>query len=392
MRSDTFFPTSRRFDTSIRNGTVAIITRTKNRPLLLARAFASMLEQSYAHWHLYLVNDGGDPAPVEALVALYRSAFNGRISVIHHAASLGMEAASNAGLAASSGDYVVIHDDDDAWHPRFLETTVRFLEASEHAGYAAVASNCEVVHEEIHDQEVIEVRREPWGFWKPQVDLLDQLVHNRFPPICLLIRRSVVDLIGPYNADLPVLGDWDYNLRILLAGDIGAIDLPLAYYHHRTTARDDATYGNSVHNGWNKHLTYQALYRNSMLRTLLRKEPGFAGLAHVVLKSIHETDDHLEQRLRSKLDWIHWDLNNHPALVDLRNQIAITQQQLVVAQNGINRLSWPWDQGSVDANARFSREFVLAITGLSKLMRPFFWVWHGLRPLRSLLAKLRGRV
>ena len=41
-----------------------------------------------------------------------------------------MEAASNAGLAATTSKYVAIHDDDDLWAPEFLERTVAALEES----------------------------------------------------------------------------------------------------------------------------------------------------------------------------------------------------------------------------------------------------------------------
>src|SRR5699024_9188192 len=124
---NTFFPSGQGFPPPIFNGRVAIITRTKNRPVLLARAFASLLSQTYKNWHLYLVNDGGDRDPIERLIEQYHSAFKGRITVKHHEHSLGMEAASNAGLKGAEGEYVIIHDDDDSWKPDFLATTVAFL-------------------------------------------------------------------------------------------------------------------------------------------------------------------------------------------------------------------------------------------------------------------------
>ena len=373
MRSNLLFPNSRQFDAPPRNGRVAIITRTKNRPLLLARAFASMLEQQYANWHLYLVNDGGDPAAVDALVAQYRTFFADRLTLIHHPESLGMEAASNAGLAAVRDcDYVVIHDDDDAWHPQFLLQTVRHLEDPAHNRHVAVAARCEVVHEEIQGQDVIEVRREPWVSWKPTVDLLDQLQGNCFPPICLLIRHAAIDLTGPFNADLPVLGDWDYNLRLLLVGDIGTINADLAYYHHRIDHQTGSIYGNSVHSGIDKHKTYLTLYRNSLLRMLLRKEPGFIGLSHLLLSRIAALEnhvDHLEHEMlrgsiKEKLDWIHWDINQ----------------------------SLPWSNSSPEANTALNRNLIFVINCMAKMLRPFNWVWHHLLPLRRMIARLRGRI
>lgn len=402
MSPPQLFPSASRFTRSIGNGRVAIITRTKNRPLLLARAFASMLDQRYQNWHLYLVNDGGDPTPVEALLAQYQTAFAGRASVLHHPQSLGMEAASNAGLATVSDcDYVVVHDDDDAWHPDFLQRCVRFLQAPANAGYTAVASRCELIFEEILGDEVIERRREPLSYWKPQVDLIDQLIHNRFPPICLLIRRAAVTQIGPFNAELPVLGDWDYNLRLLLLGDIGTINEDLAFYHHRIDNQLGSIYGNSVHSGIDKHQLYQTLYRNSLLRPLLQKEPGYLGLAHVLLKSIdgvgnegsalrakldwmHWDINNNNTDLRAKLDWMHWDINNN---TDLRARLDKLQTSVDQLQQRLASLipDDPEQAAKFGADARF------VLTGMHKLLHPIYWVWHKLLPPRRMLARLRGR-
>ena len=39
-----------------------------------------------------------------------------------------MEAASNAGIKATNGELIVIHDDDDTWHPDFLKKCVCVLQ------------------------------------------------------------------------------------------------------------------------------------------------------------------------------------------------------------------------------------------------------------------------
>lgn len=346
-----FYPTSEYFSSSCKGGRVTIITRTKNRPVLLARAFASILCQTYQNWDLMLVNDGGDPAPVEDLVSQYKAAFKDRLTLTHHRDSVGMEAASNSALKGATGDYIIVHDDDDAWHPAYLTETVTFLESSSNARFAAVATNCEVVYEEINGDIVHELERISWGYWKERVDLMDQLRTNNFPPICLLIRKCVVDKIGSFNADLPVLGDWDYNLRLLLVGDIGTINKPLAYYHHRRANTGAGTYGNSVTDGINKHLDYQVLYRNSMLRLLLTKEPGMAGVLHVLLTRIEQ----LEQRI----------LSNH----QLQDQ-ALKDELITLI--------------------RIQDEKIDSLVGaFNKIFRPLRWGWRKLLPIRSLIMKYR---
>jgi len=107
---------------------VAVIVRTKNRPLLLARALDSVLSQTYRDFTIVVVNDAGDVAPVQEQIDAVADRADGRILLVDNAVSRGREAAMNIGLAASSSTYVVIHDDDDAWAPTFLERTASHLD------------------------------------------------------------------------------------------------------------------------------------------------------------------------------------------------------------------------------------------------------------------------
>lgn len=267
------------------DGSVAIIMRTKNRPVLLARAISSVVEQSYQNWHLYIVNDGGNQQDVDNLVENYQEILNDRITVIHNPKSLGMESASNCAFNIAYQEFMVIHDDDDSWHPDFLSETVSFLKKDTQA--VAVITNCFVVHEEIQGETVKELAIFDWSCWKDFIDIHYLLQSNVAPPICMLIRMKVAKLIGGYNENLPVLGDWDYNLRLFRVGEIKTINKKLAYYHHRPNANN--VYGNSIIHGVNKHLQYQTEYRNALVRQALLEQQSNYGLLHLLL---HDADKH----------------------------------------------------------------------------------------------------
>lgn len=266
---------------------VSIITRTKDRPVLLPRALASVLSQEFTDWHLYLVNDGGDRAVVEAILADYEAAFSGRITVIHNADGLGMEAASNAGLSLARGDYFTIHDDDDSWHPEFLARTVELLRSPANAGYVGVCTNCHIVNERIVGDRVIEDSLSTWGYFQRHIDMRNLLVRNSMPPITVLFRRSLLKDVAGFNPSLPVLGDWEFSLRALTLGDIAVIDEPLAYYHHRQPAAG-AQYGNSVSHGVDRHQKFDVLLRNSAIRHALRADPSLVGILQPILHAVDE--------------------------------------------------------------------------------------------------------
>ena len=60
-----------------------VVTRTKNRPLLLERAIVSVISQDYPNWKHIIVNDGGESQPVENLIEKYADAYKGRVQTIH---------------------------------------------------------------------------------------------------------------------------------------------------------------------------------------------------------------------------------------------------------------------------------------------------------------------
>ena len=246
---------------------VSVITRTKNRPLLLKRAALSVAAQTYQEFEWIVVNDGGDEAVVRDVIdtcAVERR----KIQLVSHPKSLGMEAASNAGISKASGDYVLIHDDDDSLHPDFLSRTVRYLESGAGSRYGGVVTHSDYVSEEINGDAVIEHGRQPFMNWVQNVQISEMLAQNLFPPIAFVFRRSVYDEIGGYNEDLPVLGDWFFNLEFLMRADIKVIAEPLAYYHHRDRgdSSKSGVYSNSVIGGQSKHEEFASVARNMFMR------------------------------------------------------------------------------------------------------------------------------
>jgi hypothetical protein len=272
---------------------VSVIMRTRSRGLLLPRALQSVLGQSFKDWKLYLVNDGGDKSTLEASLAPFRARFGDRLFVIHHEEARGMEAASNAGLAAAQGEFFAIHDDDDRWHEDFLSQTVAYLMDPAHRAYAGVATGCDVVQERIENGAVIMVAQFPWIYFQPPVEFGAILARNQMPPITLLLRRALLARIGDYNEALPVLGDWEFILRVLTVGDLGAIEAPLAYYHHRVAA-GQSVYANSVSAGLNIHREMKAALGNQIVRKALEEEPALLGVLWPVLQAVEQCRTALE--------------------------------------------------------------------------------------------------
>ena len=245
---------------------IAIITRTKNRPIMLRRAMDSVLGQTFAGWHHYIVNDGGQSAVVDEIVREYEARYDGRLSVIHNPASFTMEAASNIGIIAGDEEYIAIHDDDDSWDATFLAVTgTRLDQLSEDPEFGGVATQARVVVEQIAGDQIRTLSTHIFNDYA-HVSFLDMLGSNRFPPICLLFRRVAIEQVGLFDTSLPVLGDWDFHLRLLRSFRLDVIAQPLANYHHRP---DGGAAANSVYKDAASHLRYNADYLDRIIRSEL---------------------------------------------------------------------------------------------------------------------------
>ncbi|MBB6670621.1 glycosyltransferase family 2 protein [Cohnella nanjingensis] len=260
-------------------GKVAVITRTKNRNILLKRAIESVINQEFQDWIMVIVNDGGEQSAVDQLVQQYESKANNRIVTIHHSTSKGMEAASNAGISYVDSKYIVIHDDDDSWHPLFLKKCVDFLDNNLYPNTYGVITHSTRILENIDQKTVTIHHKEPYNVWLRSITIYRMAADNVFPPISFVYHRSVINEIGLYREDLPVLGDWEFNLRFIEKHNIHVIHEELAYYHHRLEITN-GDYSNSVIGGDSKHKYYDTIVRNDFLRKDLNA--GKQGLGFLI--------------------------------------------------------------------------------------------------------------
>ncbi len=253
-----------------RPGMASIVTRTRSRPVFLARAVEGVLAQSYENWEHIIVNDGGDAGTVEKLLTPFAERYAGRLKLIHLPRQCGMQVAANTALAQACGEFVTIHDDDDDWHPDYLAATVNFLaEKGPESPYRGVVTQTVRVWEDVDAAgRIAEVSREPY---QPlaEVNLFRVGYENPFPPVAFLYRRAVHEEIGLFNPAYSYAADLDFNLRFLARWEIGVIPRPLAYYHWRRSAGETA-----FHNTVTAESDVHGRLLNEWLNAALRSESG----------------------------------------------------------------------------------------------------------------------
>lgn len=273
---------------------VAIITRTiPGREIFLDRVIQSVLSQSFEDYIHVIVVDSPNVGEIETVMKKYRKKYGERILVMHTGRKDNMEAASNRGIQESISKYVTILDDDDTWEKEFLERTVDFLEKNKDPMIKGVVTDSRRIYEHLENRSIVFEKSEPFKRTQECVWFYRVLGENMFPVNSFLYERAVIDKIGYYDESLPVLGDWDFNIRFLSSFDIGYISEELANYHVRFS--DNSVVGNTVTAKLNTHFLYSAKIRNKYFRNDI--EVNKMGLGFAMANSADSY--HVLQRLDS---------------------------------------------------------------------------------------------
>ena len=333
---------------------VAIVLRTHDRPILLARALASILAQTHADWHLTLVNTG-DPAPVEALVAVYQVAFGSRLQVRHQAHSPHLAELLSVAAEPSTPGYWALHDDDDAWHPDFLRLTLAFLEHPQGRSHVAVATHCWEVTERIEEGGIVEEGRQG-GFSAPHpVALSALLTGTTLPSICLLARAEAV--AASSVAPAPVAQIARLMIGLALAGEIGVIPRRLAFAYRRSS-RVGPYANRSPPQSKDQPPFLDVAEANQRLRELAASVPALLGLLPATASLLAVETERVTAMLDRNAGWGH-------------GRHADLQDRLIRIEAALDSLSRP--------------RSVTASKVLDEVRRASL-------PPRRLLARLRGRI
>ncbi|MEX5302397.1 glycosyltransferase [Kocuria sabuli] len=188
--------------------TVAVVLRTRGRPAALSRALDDVLAQTFTDWRLVVVDDGGDPAVVDRLLAERQDELAGRATVLHHRRGLGPAAAANRGLRATDSELVVLRDDHEPWTPTFLQRAVVRLEDP------LTTDDGVVVHAQAGEPA-------PAGPAAPT--LTGALGGERAAPGSFVYRRAVHGVLGDYDESLAAAAGWEFALRFLETFTVGLV-------------------------------------------------------------------------------------------------------------------------------------------------------------------------
>jgi glycosyltransferase involved in cell wall biosynthesis len=189
--------------------TVSVVIPILNRQRLGERAILSACAQAVDAMEIVIVDDGSHP-PFRVPGTTPQSA---NVRLVRHDVTCGASAARNSGIAAARGEWVALLDSDDYWLPATLEPRLDFArqthlsKRSDLIVYAAgfvLKKGGRKAHPRM-PREAASPGEFAWGCWFA-------------PGSTMLFRKELFEQIGPFDAELPRLEDYDWFLRFALAG------------------------------------------------------------------------------------------------------------------------------------------------------------------------------
>lgn len=189
---------------------ISVILPTVGEIELLDRAVRSAGSQTYENWELIVFSDGG-PDLRGYIAAL---AFSGKIRYVRDSQRSSAARARNRAIAAARGDILAYLDEDNVFKPVYLS---RVVEALRDPDVMVTRVSGDLIVDGI-DQSMSssrEVSRTvPDAFSVGEFGWVS-LVNSNTPMNCVAHRRvCTLVMNGAFDETLPVLEDWQFELRL----------------------------------------------------------------------------------------------------------------------------------------------------------------------------------
>src|SRR3989344_4468108 len=202
-------------------GSISVVVVTYNQEKFLTKSLRSVFDQTRMPDEVIVVDNGSTDA-TRQIIKEYR----GKIFYIRNKKNLGAVRAFNQGLAAASGDYVILLSADDWFGKKILEEEGAVLDRN--PNIAVVYSQAYTWHKggKLTNAktagETTIIGRDEFERLLTQGDFI--------PLLTALIRRSVYQKLGLMDEKIKFRHDWEFWIKLAKHHKFAYLAKPLAYY------------------------------------------------------------------------------------------------------------------------------------------------------------------
>lgn len=206
------------------NDLVSIIIPSFNAEEHIGDAIQSVIDQTYKHIEIIVVDDGSHDRTREIAAS-----FGGSVRVLHQE-NQGAAAARNCGASHATGSWLAFLDADDIWLEQKLERQLLGIGANKWSYTDARFLGG-----------VNDGQRDSQFTRKPEGNVLRDLVQGNFiGTSTVLMKKQVFEESGGFDSSLQSIEDWELWARIAARHSIAYLDEPCSLYrvHATSTSRN----------------------------------------------------------------------------------------------------------------------------------------------------------
>jgi glycosyltransferase involved in cell wall biosynthesis len=182
---------------------VSVLMTIYNREKYIADAIESVLNSTYKHWELIIVDDGSNDKSLE--IARSYEVKDARIQVFRNAKNLGDYANRNKAASYAKGKYLKYVDGDDLIYPHGLEIMVGMMEKFPEAGWGLMSLAQD-------NERIYPFSLEPKEIYR--FNYFKQMIFHK-APLSSIIKKEVFDQAGGFQ-NVRHFGDYDLWHRLAL--------------------------------------------------------------------------------------------------------------------------------------------------------------------------------
>lgn len=224
------------------SGLVSVIVASYNHADFLVRRMESLVNQSYQHIEIIVIDDCSPDGSVEILKR-YES--HPKVQLVVREENAGWVAVSNQGVELASGEFIIFANCDDDCDSLMIERLMQAMQEYPSAGIAF----CRSLLVDVQDVTLgndFDIREPSFRARCTKNTLLKKdemtrfLLHSCVIPnlSAALFRRDCFSVIGNLSSAYRVCCDWDLFFRIVSKYDVAYISESLNYFRqHETTIR-----------------------------------------------------------------------------------------------------------------------------------------------------------
>ncbi|MEK9179155.1 MAG: glycosyltransferase, partial [Patescibacteria group bacterium] len=201
---------------------VSIVILSYNNPFVTTRCIDSIIEKSsYSNIEIIVVDNGSDLETISVLNT-YAQKYSGMLKLIRNKSNKGFSAGNNRGLAESTGDYIIILNNDTLVFPGWISRLV-YHASSKDVGLVGPITNTIGNEQKVELETRIDIQDFTVTHWGETHEL------RNLAAFCWIMRRSTYTKIGGFDEKYgrALFEDDDYcmmikkeGLKLLCADDV----------------------------------------------------------------------------------------------------------------------------------------------------------------------------